>query len=294
VEHRPAPEASSSFPKATPNFDGVIAVTGGSGRVGRALRSFLSAHVEHISVIDLLEPDDLRQNETWLNVDITDYGSVARSLAKADAIVHLAGFPNERSIEDVLRVNVLGTHNVYEAARHLGIRRIILGSSNHVTGFYEVDRKVDPLDAMRPDSFYGLSKCWNELEAGLYFDKYGIESFIIRIGNATLEPQDPRSDYRSHTIWISPRDLAQLVLLGLSHTNVGCVTVYGASKTENPWWDNQAALDFGYAPLDGIKEVVEPNSAVEETVKVRFQGGRFCAQGHDGIVRARRTRQGLK
>jgi uronate dehydrogenase len=283
------------LPPTMKRFNGGVALTGGSGRVGRLLRTVLRQYVDRVRVIDLVEPDQLHANETWEKVDISDFASVKASLQDIDAIIHLAGFPNERKIEDVLRINVMGTHNIYEAARHLGIKRVVLGSSNHVTGFYEIGERVDPLRGMRPDSFYGLSKCWNELEAGLYYDKYGVESLIIRIGNATLEPDDPRSDGRSHTIWVSPRDLAQLVLIGLQHSEIDCMTVYGASQRKSSWWDNTLAFDLGYDPQDGIENsalLESLNSPLDQvSVRERFQGGRFCAQDHDGVARRRKVRQ---
>jgi len=274
--------------------DKVVAILGGSGRVGAKLRVALEGKVRAIRVLDLVSPSSLQANESWSSVDICDLDSTESALRGVDAIVHLAGFPGERSIDDIVRVNVLGTHNVYEAARRLGIKRVVLGSSNHVTGFFARDRRVSPAGAMRPDSFYGLGKCWNELEAGLYFQKHGIESFIIRIANASMEPDDSRSDERSRATWVSPRDLAQLVLLGLEKPEVDCVTVYGVSQGPFTWWDNSVAEEFGYQPVDRGMDHSKPTFPVStpgetQHISDHFQGGRFCAMGHDGVLRVLRT-----
>ena len=272
----------------------VVALTGGSGRVGQNLRRFLRAKFADIRIFDLIDPGELAESESWSQVDICDLGALSAALQGVDAIVHLAGYPGERSIEDIVRVNVIGTHNLYEAARINGIRRMVLGSSNHVTGFYPRDRCITSDDPMRPDSFYGLSKCWNELEAGLYFDKFGITTLNIRIGNATIEPGDPRSDARSHAIWVSPRDLAALVMIGLEHPDIDCTTVYGVSRGANDWWDNSVAAGLGYKPMDSADGFAEPQdrkAAEEHDVADRFQGGRFCAKDHDGVLRHRRCTQ---
>jgi uronate dehydrogenase len=262
--------------------------------VGQSLRRFLRAEFASIRILDLTDPGDLAETESWSKVDICDLDALSAALQGVDAIVHLAGYPGERPIEDIIRVNVIGTHNLYEAARMNGVRRIVLGSSNHATGFYRRDRRITPDHAMRPDSFYGLSKCWNELEAGLYFEKFGITTLIIRIGNATIEPGDPRSDARSHAIWVSPRDLAALVMIGLEHPDIDCTTVYGVSRGANDWWDNSVAVGLGYRPVDsadGFAALQDRNANEGHNVADRFQGGRFCAKDHDGVLRHRRCAQ---
>ena len=265
-----------------------IAITGGSGRVGTAIRQELVGKVAGIKIIDTAKPSLLGPDETWDNVDVSDREALCRSVAEVDAIVHLAGYPNEREIEDILQLNVLGTHNILEAARLNGIERIVFGSSNHVIGFYPRDTQVSDKDPMRPDTLYGLSKCWGELEAGLYYDKFGIRSLNIRIGNAGAQPEDARA----LNMWVSGRDLAQLVMIGLEHPDITCTTVFGVSDVPSGWWDNSTARALGYVPMDSAKDLAGPKSHKERAsplpqVAEYFQGGRFCVIGHDGKIRRR-------
>ncbi len=266
-----------------------IVLTGGSGNVGRVLRKALAGRVKAVRILDLADPGDLAAHESWSAVDITDLAALTAAVEGADAIVHFAGYPNERAVEDMLRVNVLGTHNVYEAAVRTGIGRVVLASSNHTTGFYPRDARVGVEDQMRPDSLYGLSKCWGELEAGLYFEKTGLRTLAIRIGNAGERPFDPRG----LAVWISPRDLAQLVLIGLEHPDVDCTTVYGVSGTDATWWDNSVATALGYRPQDrtvdfAAPEAFQPKPSPLPEVTDHFQGAGFCTLNHDGAVRRRR------
>ncbi len=265
-----------------------IALTGGSGRVGTAIRHYLSGHVAGIKIVDTAEPENLGATESWDQVDISDGAALTASLADVDAIVHLAGYPNERSIDDILRVNVLGTHNVLEAARRNGIGRVVYGSSNHAVGFYPRQTVVSEADPMRPDSLYGLSKCWGELEAGLYFDKFGIRTMNIRIGNAGDRPKDARA----LNMWVSSRDLAQLVMIGLEHPDITCTTVYGVSHVPAGWWDNSTATALGYRPADSAEALAGPDTTREypthlPEIAEHFQGGRFCVIDHDGKMRQR-------
>jgi len=288
-KHTKAPEAEANTMHPTVRHSRKrIAITGGSGRVGKALRNSLSGKVTSIKIVDIVDPGMLGPNETWEKVDISDYAVLSGSLEDVDAVVHLAGHPNERKIEDILRVNVLGTHNVLEAARHNGIERVVFGSSNHAIGFYPRETKITETDPMRPDSLYGLSKCWGELEAGLYYDKFGIRTLNIRIGNAGERPIDARSLH----IWVSARDLAQLVLIGLEHPDITCTTVFGVSHVPSSWWNNSTATALGYIPMDSAEEIAGPDTEKElpsplPKVAEHFQGGRFCVIDHDGKVRQR-------
>lgn len=265
-----------------------IAITGGSGRVGTALRRALASKVASIKVIDKVDPGPLDDNQTWARLDITDGEALSAAMADVDAIVHLAGHPNERCIEDILSVNVMGTHNVLEAARRNGINRVVLGSSNHAVGFYPRATLVSDKHLMRPDSLYGLSKCWGELEAGLYFDKFGIRTLNIRIGNAGERP----ADARALRIWISARDLAQLVMIGIEHPDVTCTTVFGISRVRDGWLDNSTAERLGYVPADCADALCGPDNSQERSspmphIAEFFQGGRFCVIEHDGTLRTR-------
>ena len=136
---------------------------------------------------------------------------------------------------------------------------------------------------MRPDSPYGLSKCWGELVAGLYYDTSGIRSLSIRIGNAGTYPNSERSI----AIWISARDLAQLVRIGLTHPLIAATVVYGVSDADEKWWDNDLARRLGYQPEDRPRDHARIEQGAEGPVALAFQGGGFCEINHDGTIRMR-------
>lgn len=265
-----------------------IGITGGAGKVGTALRQVLSARFAAVRVIDLVEPAELLANERFVSADISEFDQLKPAFEGLDGIIHLAGLNTERELQQTLHVNVLGASNLYEAARLTGVGRVVLGSSNHAMGFYRRDQKVGSYDQMRPDTLYGLSKCWAELTGGLYFDKAGIRTLSIRIGNAQERPTSPRS----LEIWISPGDLAQLCVIGLTHPEVDCTVVYGVSAGGGSWYDNSEADRLGYMPTDRIADFASPEASVEQPVALNeiaetYQGGPFTSLGHDGIRRSR-------
>ncbi len=158
--------------------------------------------------------------------DIADYPQVAQvieSFSPLNAIIHLAGNPSpEAAWDDVLSANIVGTRNIFEAARELRVPRVVYASSNHVTGGYEgiesnyfLHRQTEPIkistkDPVRPDSDYGVSKAFGEAMARYYCARWGVEAICLRIG-AVLGDDDPTTDARNLRIWLSHRDLVQLV-----------------------------------------------------------------------------------
>ena len=163
-----------------------------------------------------------------------------------DAIVHLGGYSVEGPWEAILQANIIGCYNVFEAARRNGVKRIVFPTSNHAVGFYRRDQTIDHRVYPKPDSRYGVSKVFGEALGSLYADKYGMEMFMMRIGNVNPAPIDKRR----LSIWISPRDIAQLVSIGIEHPGIKFEIVYGISGNKRAWYDNSNAARLGYRPQD--------------------------------------------
>src|SRR5215510_9679364 len=85
-----------------------------------------------------------------------------------DGIVHLGGISGEAPWEAMLQSNIIGTYNLFEAARRHHVDRVVFASSNHAVGFYPRSRRIGVNDAVRPDSRYGMSKAFGEAVAALY------------------------------------------------------------------------------------------------------------------------------
>ena len=260
-----------------------IAITGGAGNIGTQLRGFLRAEAEHIRLIDVRPATDLASNESFFEGDIADAGAMHAALEGMDSVIHLAGLPREFDIDAMLETNVRGTYNLFEAARANGTGRVVFASSNHATGFYPRTETVTPLDVPRPDTRYGLSKCWGEMVAGFYYDKAGIRTLSIRIGNAGPYPNSERAA----AIWISPRDLFQLVRIGLTHPDIAAAVVYGMSRNDAGWWKDELAERLGYRPQDHTRDHLRLEPVTESPAAAFFQGGAFCDPDHDGIIRLR-------
>lgn len=260
-----------------------VVMTGAAGGVGTMLRPLLRGRFDELILSDRVAIEDLAEGERFEPADLTDLAAMERLLAGADGLIHLGGQSVEAPWDPVLQANIIGLHNSYEAARRQGCNRIVFATTNHVVGFYRRQRTIDHTVPIRPDSYYGVSKAFGEALGRLYADKHGLRVFNIRIGNVGERPLD----IRRLSIWISPRDLAQLIGIGLEHPAIHFEVVYGASRNIRAWWDNCNAERLGYRPVDESEAhtVVAHEASLaapEDAITDQFQGGSFCAMDFDG------------
>jgi uronate dehydrogenase len=218
---------------------------------------------------------NLARGETFVRGDVGRLSDMLRVSKAVDAVVHLGGFALEGPWDMILRTNIVGCYNIFEAARLNGIKRILFATSNHATGFYRRDQKIDHRVYPKPDSRYGLSKVFGEQLGSLYADKYGMQVFCMRIGNVNPAPLDKRR----LSIWISPRDFGQMVKIGIEHPDIRFEIVYGVSGNQRSWYDNSNAVRLGYRPQDDAETYASAVMAKEkpgaDARAETFQGGSF-------------------
>ena len=235
---------------------GTALLTGAAGMLGRVLAAPLRRACARLVLSDLAAPLAARGLADAVPCDLADAAAVHALLNGVDVIVHLGGISVEGPWEPILQANIRGLHNLYEAARRQGVKRIVFASSNHVTGCYEQGRRTHPQEPPRPDGNYGLSKHFGEGIASLYWDRYGIESVCLRIGTAT--PDDRPPDRRALATWLSHADLARLVIASLSAPAVGFLVAYGISDNPRAWYDSKDAwARIGYQPRDSAEAFAE-------------------------------------
>lgn len=255
-----------------------VLLTGASGGIGTRLRKLLPPLYPDLVLSDLKAPADLQPNETFMAADLSDFPAVRRAVEGVDGIIHLGGHSVEGPWETILNANIIGTYNLFEAARQAGVKRVVFASSNHAVGFYPRSEIIGVDEMVRPDSRYGVSKAFGEAVAALYAFKHGIGSFCIRIGNVDDRPVDERR----LAIWLSPDDLVSLIRIGLETPNLVHEIVYGMSDNARAWWDNSRAKELGYRPRDRAEDHATAALAAQaklppDPVGDLFQGGSFCS-----------------
>ncbi|MGT2445508.1 NAD-dependent epimerase/dehydratase family protein (plasmid) [Ensifer adhaerens] len=253
-----------------------LLITGAAGAVGCALRPRLALLAETIRLADIAPADVTGPNEEWMHCDLAEPWAVDAMVAGCDGIVHLGGISVERPFDEVVTGNIVGLYNLYEAARAHGLPRIIFASSNHTIGYYPQTDRLGPDAPFRPDGLYGVSKCFGESLARLYFDKFGQETALVRIGSCTTEPMD----HRMLSTWFSHGDFASLIEAAFRSPVLGCPVIWGVSANDSCWWDNSHLAWLGWRAKDNAeawREKIETNVAKPTLDKsmARFQGGAF-------------------
>jgi uronate dehydrogenase len=229
-----------------------IVITGAGGVVGRAIRPIL-LKTWRLRLLDRVPIGDLQEGEEFFVGDIADPIKLAEVFQGASAVIHLAGCTTEAEMPEQIAGNIQGAWNVFEAARAAGIERVVFTSSHHVVGHYPRHRRIGPDVALRPDSRYGLTKAFGEQAGAFFADRYGLRVLVIRIGYVGDKP----IDRRRLAIWTSPRDLAQLIEIGLNHPALRYSIVYGVSDNARSFFDNAAARRLGYVPQDSADDFTD-------------------------------------
>lgn len=255
-----------------------VLMTGAAGRIGSALRAGLREDLDQLRLSDVREPDPPPvPPETLAPAELADREAVERAMAGVEAVIHLGGVPSEAPFDQLLGPNIVGTFNVFDAARRAGVRRVVYASSNHVTGFYPVEARLAGGEPPRPDGLYGASKAYGEALARMYWDRFGLEAICLRIGTFNERP----TDALHLPSWLSAPDAVRLFRACLTAQDVGFLTVYGASANSRSWWDlGEARRKLGYEPQDDAERYAAEFE--ESEAPPRHQGDPFTQVDYGG------------
>ena len=234
----------------------VVLVTGAAGRIGTVLRGGLPERGWALRSLDVVPLTEVRPGEEHTVADVTDLAAMVDAATGASAVVHLAGIATESTWPAISHANIEGTYCALEAARRSGVRRVVLASSNHATGYTPRPGQglLTEADAPhRPDTYYGVSKATMEALGSLYVDRYGLDVVCLRIGSALPEP----TALRHLSTWLSPADTVGLVDAALRAPSPGFAVIWGVSGNTRRWWDLTAARALGYDPQDDAEPFAE-------------------------------------
>jgi nucleoside-diphosphate-sugar epimerase len=276
-----------------------VLFTGGSGKAGRHVVPVLAGAGHQVLNLDLTPLNAVGVPD--LIADITDLGQVYSAMRSHigmdsletgagaqvfDAVVHFAAVPRILMAPDseTYRVNTMGTYNVIEAAAKMGVRKIIIASSETTYGVCFSEGQTDPaylpLDEeydVNPMDSYGASKVVNEVTARAFARRFGIDIYALRIGNV-MEPQDyaafpdyaanPAQRRRIAFSYIDARDLGQMVDLCLRKDGLG-YQVFNVSNDNNSVPGPNSQLLAEYFPNVPLKRAVSATEALFSSAKAK-------------------------
>lgn len=200
-----------------------ILVTGMSGLIGGAVRQRLDGAYELTALNRSLVP-----GVRTVQADIADFDAILPAFEGQETVVHLAASARGRDPwERVRDPNLIGTYNVFEAARQARVSRVIFASSGStisgwelvqpyraiVNGDYESVQHPWPMitheTPVRPAGVYGATKVWGEALARHFTDSHELSIICLRIG--LVNSVDRPTDSRQFSVWCSQRDISQMV-----------------------------------------------------------------------------------
>ena len=262
-----------------------ILITGASGHLGGMLfKSLANLGYKKLVGTDV-KKKNIEKNQKFIFANLKNLKEITKITKGVHAIIHFGAIPIEDTQSNILQNNIIGTYNLFEAARINKVKRIIFASSNHAIGFHRRTTKLNQFSNQRPDSHYGLSKAFGEELARFYADKFNIKSMCIRIGTCLRIPED-----RRHlSTWISYNDLTQLVDIGIKHKAIHHEIVYGASNNKKSWWNNSKAFQLGYKPKDSVDQFdirLLSKNEYKDKIALLFQGGVFVSANFKGNIKS--------
>jgi uronate dehydrogenase len=264
-----------------------IVLTGAAGRLGSYLREPLLGMAEELVSTDLVEDfGKLHDRETYVKADLARLDDMTDVLKGAEMVVHFGAIGDEAPFDDILQANIIGAYNVWEAARVNGLRRVVYASSIHAVGMHSRTENIGTDVPHRPDTFYGLAKCFAEDLGSLYWDKYQMESVCLRILSCAQV-----TNARALGSWLSCDDLIQLVERSVETPTTKFTIIYGVSNNDRAPVNNATASFLGYRPRDNAEQFAEKILAETPTQDLNdptylYQGGPFAAvePGNSGVA----------
>lgn len=248
-----------------------VLVTGAGGTIGSRIAADLARDYD-------LKLTDLHEGQGELGpihpLDITDFGQVLEAMQGVDLVAHLAiasvrmlqHLPEHEINDTHMRVNVLGTQHVFEAARQVGVRKIAFASSLTTMLGEPYLEKVDASTPARPVNLYACTKLFGEHLAELYARQYGLPITCLRFGQPyPLPPKfslEQLHRQRFRAMAVAFEDLAQAVRCGLREDIPDFVIATILSESDSRFMELVGAKEIGYHPrVYFTEDGMVPNTA---------------------------------
>lgn len=256
-----------------------VLVTGAAGRIG----SYFAEHSRgkydlRLMVQDSDDASKIAQYGEVVVGDLLDLERMKTFCEGIDTVVHMAGEPDPSATwQNLLDANIIGTYNIFVAAKAAGCRRVIHASSIHAVSGYAPDVQVKTSEPVNPGDLYGVSKCFGEALGRYMAEKEDLSIIAIRIGAfQPIETARKEEGLGLLDAFVSHRDLNQLINKCVDVENLQFAILHGLSDNRFKRLDISDARELvGYAPQD---------DATQELPQLRELELHETLQSHGAIV----------
>lgn len=233
---------------------GRILITGAGGRVATAFRQSVGDRYSlrlaerDISLLTGLQPGD-----EVISFDIADLKACRAACANIDTVLHLAADPSPDAdfCNSLMDNNILGTYNIFRAAKDAGCKRVVFASSAQAVEGYPLDYQIRPEDAPKPKNLYGVSKAFGEGIAAYFAHQEGLSALSVRIANFTTLEAGEQLSARDMSAFLSHRDAADLLERCVRIEDVHHAVVHGVSNNRYKRLSlEETSRLLGYRPQD--------------------------------------------
>lgn len=242
--------------------NGLILVTGSSGRIGRATVKELQARGHAVRGFDRVATPGVSDMVVGT---LTSEADIARAMIGVRTVIHLAATPDDADfLAEIVPNNIIGVYHIFEEAQKAGVSRLIVASSGQVvwhqrfTGPFPIDANVQPT----PRYWYAAAKMFLEAAGRAFAEKFGTEVIAARLGWCPRTPEqveEIRSETWAQEVYLSPGDAGRFFACAAEATlptkfNV----VYATSKPKVPKYDLDTAKQLlGFEPRESWPQGID-------------------------------------
>lgn len=231
---------------------------GATGRIGPSLiEEYLKNYKKYYEVILGIHKKGKTYGLKTVKSDLTSIKKLKNIMKGIDVVVNLAANSSPSAkFSEILKPNIIGAYNVFEAARQSKVKRVIFASSVHTIRGYKIGEKVRHNYIPKPTGYYGASKIWGESLCYIYSSKYNISCLAIRVGAYVSDDLKKKVCLTRDNFdyVISQRDMAQLIYKCIIAPNkIKYGILAGISNNDNKYMDLKYTKKLvGYKPQDNV------------------------------------------
>jgi uronate dehydrogenase len=242
--------------------NGLVLVTGSSGRIGKAVVQELQARGHTVRGFDRVATPGVAD---MIVGTLTSEADIAEAMRGVHTLIHLAATPDDADfLAEIVPNNIIGVYHVFEEARKAGVQRMIVASSGQVvwyqrmTGPLPIGVDVQPT----PRYWYAAAKMFLEGAGRSFAERFGTQVIAVRLGWCPRTPEqveEIRAEPWAQDVYLSPNDAGRFFACAVEATLAErFAVVYATSKPKRVMYDLETTKKLlGYEPQESWPQGIE-------------------------------------